>query len=161
VRLKGATDAAGLAYVWTPYRWRRLRLTDGRWTGALPAPALLGLYQLLLRVDGRRQTVQSPHWLLRVFRPQTLARPSFPTPVLVVRNFVGRLPGNEVVAALRRLKPAAFDHRDTRLQRIFAVAYAPRGDNRPSSRLGLFITTVRDGYRGGWRLLDASVEPYG
>jgi hypothetical protein len=62
---------------------------------------------------------------------------------------------------VRRLRPAAFDHRDPRLQQIFAVAYAPRGDTRPGSRLGLFMTTVRDGFRGRWRLLDSSVEPYG
>jgi len=64
-------------------------------------------------------------------------------------------------AAGRRLRPAAFDHRDTRLNRIFAVAYAPRGDTRPSARLGLFITAVRTGLHGRWRLLDARVEPYG
>jgi hypothetical protein len=160
-RLKGATDAAGLAYEWTPYSWRRLRWSDGTWKGVLPAPALLGVYELQLRVDGGRRILQSPRWLLRVFTPQTLARRPFPTPVLVVRDFVDRLPGNDVVAAVRRVRPAGFDHRDTRLQRIFAVAYAPRGDTRPGSRLGLFITAVRDGFRGGWRLLDASVEPYG
>jgi hypothetical protein len=80
---------------------------------------------------------------------------------MVVHDFVRRLPGDEAVVALRRFRPAAFDHRDTRLNRIFAVAYAPRGDTRPSARLGLFITTVRAGLRGRWRLLDATVEPYG
>lgn len=161
MRLKGATDEAGLAYRWTPCRWRRLRLFDDTWTGALPSPALLGVYELQLRVDGRRQVVQSPKWLLRVFRPQTRTRASFPRPEMVVRNVVDRLPGDEVMVALRRLQPAAFDHRDTRLNRIFAVAYAPRGDTRPSSRLGLFVTTVRAGFHGRWRLLEASVEPYG
>jgi hypothetical protein len=161
VRLKGATDETGLAYRWTPYRWRRLRLSDGAWTGAIPAPALLGVYELQLRVDGRRRVVQSPNWLLRVFRPHAVTGVSFPRPEMVVRNFVDRLPGDEVTVALRRLQPAAFDHRDTRLNRIFAVAYAPRGDRRPSSRLGLFITTVRTGFQSRWRLLGASVEPYG
>jgi hypothetical protein len=161
VRLKDATDEAGLAYRWTPYRWHRLRLADGSWTAALPAPALLGVYQLQLRVDGRRRVVQSPRWLLRVFRPHTLTRASFASPETVVRQVVNRLAGNDVVVALRRLRPAAFDHRDVRLTRIFAVAYAPRGDMRAGSRLGLFVTTVRTGLRSRWRLLDTSVEPYG
>jgi hypothetical protein len=161
VHLKGATDEAGLAYRWTPYRWQRLRLSGGAWTGALPSPALLGVYELQLRVDGGRQVVQSPKWLLHVFRPQTLSRASFPTAAMVVRDFVDRLPGDEVVVALKRLRPAAFDHRDTRLNRIFVVAYAPRGDTRPSSRVGVFITTSRDGFHGRWCLLEASVEPYG
>jgi hypothetical protein len=161
-RLKGATDETGLAYEWTPYHWRRLRLSDGAWTGALPAPALLGAYQLQLRIDGHHRVVQSPNWLLRVFRPHTQTHAaSFPRPEMVVRDFVDRLPGDEVTVALRRFRPAAFDHRDTRLNRIFAVAYAPRGDTRTSSRLGLFITAVRAGFHGRWRLLEASVEPYG
>jgi hypothetical protein len=161
VRLKGATDPAGLAYEWTRYRWRRLRLSDGVWTGALAAPALLGVYELQLRVDGGRKVVQSPNWLLQVFRPQTLSRPTFRRPEMVVRDFVRRIPGDQAVMALRRLRPAAFDHRDTRLNRIFAVAYAPRGDTRPGAQLGLFVTTVRAGLHDRWRLLDATVEPYG
>jgi hypothetical protein len=161
MRLKGATDETGLAYRWTPYRWRRLRLANGVWTGALPAPALFGVYELQLRVDGRRKVVQSPNWLLRVFPPQTLTRPTFPRPEMVVRDFIDRLPGDQVTVALRRVQPAAFDHRDTRLNRIFAVAYAPCGNTRPSSRLGLFITTVRAGVHSLRRLLDATVEPYG
>lgn len=44
--------------------------------------------------------------------------------------------------------------------RLFVVAYASRGDHRPDSRLGLFITTVRDGYQGGWRVLQATTQPY-
>jgi hypothetical protein len=161
MRLRGATDEAGLAYEWTPYPWHRLRLVQGVWRGALPAPALLGIYELQLRVDGGRSVLQSPRWLLRVFRWHTLERPSFRTPAMVVRDFVGRLPGDEVVVALRRLRPARFDHRDARLHRIFAVAYAPRGDTQPTSRLGLFINTARDGFHGRWRLLEVDVQPYG
>lgn len=160
-RLKGATDAAGLAYEWTPYRWRRLRLSDGAWRGALPAPALLGVYELELRLDGGRRVLHSRDWLVRVFRPHTLARPSFPTAAGVVRDFVARLPGDEVVVALRRVRPAHYDRRDARLHRIFAVAYASRGDTEPASRLGLFVTAVRDAFHGRWRLLDTGVEPNG
>jgi hypothetical protein len=160
-RLKGATDETGLAYQWTPYHWRRLHLSGGAWTGSLPSPALLGVYEVQFRVGGREQVMQSPNWLLRVFPPHTLARASFRRPKMVARNFVERLPGDEVMVALRRLQPAAFDHRDTRLNRVFAVAYAPRGDTRPSSRLGMFVTTVRTGFQSRWRLLSATVEPYG
>ena len=163
VRLKGATDEAGPAYEWTPYRWRRLQLRHGTWHGVLPSPALLGVYQLQLRLQHEHEVVQSRHWLLRVFRPGTLnpLRPSFAAPVGVIRDLVRHLPGSEVLVAVKRWPQAAFDHRDRRLNRIYAVAYAPRDRTAPSLRRGLFITTVRDGFSGKWRLLEATVEPYG
>jgi hypothetical protein len=160
-RFGGATDPAGLAYQWTPYRWHRLRKSHGAWRGALPAPALPGIYQLQLRIDGARVVVQLPTWLLRVFLPGTLDFRSFATPLAVVRDFVGRLPGHQVLVAVRRYRRAAFDHRDVRLHRIFVIAYAPRGDTRLRARLGMFVTAVRDGFNGRWRLLDATVTPYG
>jgi hypothetical protein len=46
------------------------------------------------------------------------------------------------------------------MNRMFAIAYAPRGDNRVGSRLGLFVTTVRNGLHGRWRLLEATTQPY-
>lgn len=159
-RLRGATDEAGLAYEWTPYRWRRLSLSHGAWRGALPSPALLGVYQLQLRLDGRHSIVQSRGRLLRVFRPATPPRQSFPTPIAVIRNFVERLPGHQELVARRRFAQAAFDHRDPRLHRIYAVAYAPRGDKRVNSRLGLFVTVVREGFRGRWHLLEEGIAPY-
>jgi hypothetical protein len=61
---------------------------------------------------------------------------------------------------LRAGDVASFDHRDPRLNRLFVVAYASRGDHRPDSRLGLFVTTVRDGYQGGWRVLQVTTQPY-
>jgi hypothetical protein len=39
------------------------------------------------------------------------------------------------------------------------VAYAPPGDANVDDRLGIFVTAVRDGYRGPWRLLEATVQP--
>lgn len=163
VRLKGATDEAGPAYVWTPYPWRRLQSRHGTWRGVLPSPALLGVYQLQLRLQGEQGVVQSRHWLLRVFRPGTLSplRRSFAAPVEVIRDLVLHLPGNEVLVAVRRWPQAAFDHRDRRLNRIYAVAYAPRDKTSSSLRRGLFITAVRDGFSGKWRLLEATVAPYG
>jgi hypothetical protein len=160
VRLIGATDEAGLAYEWAPYRWQRLRLRQGTWRGVLPAPALLGVYQVQLRLDHGRKLLSSADWLLRVFPRGTMPRRSFPSAVAAVRNFVTNLPGDQVLVALRRWPQAAFDHRDPRLHRLFVLAYAPRADSQSSLRLGLFVTTVRDGFRGHWRVLQATVEPY-
>jgi hypothetical protein len=162
VRLEGATDAAGLAYVWTPYPWRHLHRVGGTWRGVLPAPALRGIYRVQIRiVDSGSTFVQSPNWLLRVFHPGTMARTAFTTPQAVLRDLVHHLPGGQVLVARKRWPQARFDRRDPRLNRIYAIAYAPRGNTRSSARLGLFVTTVRDGYTGRWRLLDATVNPYG
>ena len=98
---------------------------------------------------------------MRVFPRGTMKRPSFPTAVGAVRGFVAHLPGHKVLVAVRRWPLAKFDHRDPRLNRQFVIAYAPRGDKRPDSRLGLFITTVRNGFHGRWRLLEATTQPYG
>jgi hypothetical protein len=89
-----------------------------------------------------------------------MKRPSFPTAGGAIRDFVSHLPGDKVLVALRRWPMASFDHRDPRLNRLFVIAYAPRGNTRPGSRLGLFITTVRDGFQGRWRLLEATTQPY-
>jgi hypothetical protein len=160
VRLVGAIDRAGLAYEWTPYPWRVLRVDGGSWRGLLPAPPLFGIYRLRLRLDHGRSFLSSPRWLMRVFPRGTMKRPSFPTAVGAVRDFVFHLPGDKVLVALRRWPMATFDHRDPRLNRLFVIAYAPRGNTRPGSRLGLFITTVRDGFQGRWRLLEATIQPY-
>ena len=159
VRLLGADDPTGLAYRWTAYRWRRLRLVRGSWRGVLPAPPLRGIYRLQFRVQHSNQLLQAPNWLLRVMPPHTLERPAFRTPRAVIGDFVSHLPGNQILVASRTWPHAAYDHRDPRLHRIFVIAYAPRGDKRTSSRLGMFITAVRDGYHGRWRLLEATTGP--
>jgi hypothetical protein len=161
VRLLGAIDESGLAYEWTPYRWQRLRLVRGTWQGVLPSPALHGIYRVQLRLDHGRVRLSSNNWLLRVFPRGSSTLRSFPTPLAAIRGFVAHRPGDNVLVALRHWPEATFDHRDPRLHRLFAVAYAPRGDNRVSSRLGLFVTTVRDGYNGRWQVLSATVQPYG
>jgi len=159
VRVEGAVDPDGLAYQWTPYPWSRLSLVRGRWLGVLPAPPLLGIYQLQIQVQQPKRLLQSPDWLLRVLRPGTLNGPAFPTPLAVIRDYVSDLPGNRVLVAARPWPQAAFDHRDPRLNRLFTIAYAPQGDSAPSAQRGLFITTFRDGYRGRWRLLEATTSP--
>jgi len=160
VRLRGANDPAGLAYQWAPYRWQRLRLVRGRWHGVLPAPPLRGIYQLQLRVGPRKRVLQSPHWILRVLPRGTLDRRPFPTPRAVIHNYVHHLPGNWVLVAARPWQRAAFDHRDPRLHRLFVISCAPRGNDNAGARRGLFITAVRDGYRGRWRLLETTAAPY-
>lgn len=159
-RLLGATDESGLAYEWTPYRWQRLRSVQGTWRGVLPSPALRGIYRVQLRLDHGRTWRSSRSWLLRVFPRRTLTRGSFPTPQAAIRDFVAHLRGDEVLVALRQWPQAGFDHRDPRLHRIFVIAYAPRGDDQVSSRLGLFVTTFRNGYQGRWRVLAATTQPY-
>jgi hypothetical protein len=160
VRPVGAIDRSGLAYEWTPYRWRALRARHGAWRGPLSPPPLFGVYRLQLRLDHGRRVLSSARWLLRVFPSGTIRRPAFPTPVGALRHFVAHLRGHEVLVASRRWRLASFDHRDPRLNRLFAIAYAPRGDRRRSARLGLFVTTVRSGYRGRWRFLEATTQPY-
>jgi hypothetical protein len=160
VRLVGAIDRAGRAYEWTPYRWRALRIRRDTWHGLLPTPPLAGIYRLRLRFDHGRRFLSSAGWLMRVFPKGAMKRPSSPTAVGAVRHYVGNLPGHEVLVASRRWPLASFDHRDPRLNRLFAIAYAPRGDRLPQSRLGLFVTVVRDGFRGRWRVLEATTQPY-
>lgn len=161
VRLVGAIDRRGLAYQWTPYPWQALRVRHGAWRGLLPAPPLYGIYRLRLRLDHGDRFLASARWLLRVLPRGTLSRPSSPAPAGAIRRFVAQLPGDQVLVASRRWPLAKFDHRDPRLNRLFAIAYAPSGDTRPDSRLGLFISMVRNGYRGRWRVLEATTQPYG
>jgi hypothetical protein len=160
MHLAGATDESGLAYQWTPYRWHRLRLVHGVWRGGLPAPALRGIYPLQFRLHAGKRLLHSPHWLLRVFAPGTHNRPSFPNPADVIRHFVRQLPGDQVLIHARRWPQASFDRRDPRLNRIFVIAYAPRGNTQPGAQRGLFITTIRNGFNGQWSLLQATVQPY-
>jgi hypothetical protein len=158
-RLMDANDPTGVAYQWAPYRWRRLKLVRGRWSGVLSAPPLLGIYQLQFQIRHPKRLLRSPHWLLRVLPPGTLNRPAFTTPLAAVHNYVSKLPGNQVLVADRPWPQAAYDHRDPRLLRLFVIAYAPQDGNKRSTQRGLFIATFRDGYHGRWRLLEATVSP--
>ncbi|HEY2556298.1 MAG TPA: hypothetical protein VGI08_04265 [Diaminobutyricibacter sp.] len=40
------------------------------------------------------------------------------------------------------------------------IAYSPRQDHTLADRRGIWITAVRDGYKGRWRLLEATLLPY-
>jgi hypothetical protein len=111
------------------------------------------------QIQGPKRLLRSPHWLLRVLPPGTLNRPAFTTPLAAIRNYVSKLPGDQVLVAERPWPHPAYDHRDPRLLRLFVIAYAPQDDNTRSTQRGMFITTVRDGYHGRWRLLEATASP--
>jgi hypothetical protein len=153
-RLVGATDAQGRRLPWSRLRW-----SAGSWHGVLAPPALLGIYPVEIRRAQDTTTLLSGRWLVRVFRPGTLERPSFATPEQVARDWVTDLPGHQVLVALRHWPLPGFDRRDPRLHRLLVIAYEPSGDRRLANRLGMWVTAVRDGYHGRWRLLQATVTP--
>jgi hypothetical protein len=153
VALDGASDRDGRLLGWGAARRR------GRsWTAPLPRPALRGIYAVLLRERAGSRVIRSRRWLLRVFRPHARLEPTFARPEEVVRWWV-RTRTRGRVAALRRWRRLDFDKRDPRLHRLFVVAYNPRGHPGVENRLGMFVTAVRDGYDGRWRLLEATVLP--
>ena len=151
VRLDGATYADG------SHRWQSLKLMRGVWRGTLETPVLHGLYRIELRTGERASPIDT-RLFLRVFAPGTRAHPAFSDPADAVRWWVRTVPRATLVALKARPRPA-YDRRDLRLHRLFVVAYSPPGHPRVSDRLGMFVTVVRDGYHGRWRLLDATVEP--
>jgi hypothetical protein len=153
VALAGATNRNGRLL-----GWRAARRVGPTWLAVLPRPALRGIYPLLLRERRGKPVVRSAGWLLRVFRPHAGREPTFPTPTEVVRWWVGARPRG-IVAALRRWRRPGFDKRDPRLHRLYVVAYNPPGRRGVGNRLGMFVTAVRDGYTGRWRLLEATVQP--
>jgi hypothetical protein len=154
VRLLGASVKSG-----APVPWRSLHRVHGVWRGRLPAPELRGAYPVELRVRPGSAILRANAWLLRVFATGTLGRPAFHTPEQVARWWVKRRPGGATLVALRRWPPPAFDRRDPRLHQLLVLAYSPTGRPAVRDRLGIFITAVRDGYGGRWRLLEATALP--
>jgi hypothetical protein len=154
MRLAGATTAGG-----RPLGWEPLHLAGAIWRGRAPKPALRGVYPIELRSGAGRPVIRSATWLIRVFALGTLARPAFATAEDVARWWVRALPEHARLVALKRWRRPAFDHRDRRLHQLLVVAYSPAGHPRVRDRLGMFITAVRDGYNGRWRLLEATVAP--
>jgi hypothetical protein len=153
-RLAGATDVNGNAAPWT-----HLTRSGSSWQGTLPAPSLLGIYLVQLRKGDGARVVGSNHWMLRVFRPGTLSRRSFATPEQVARDWVAHLPGDARLVAMKRWRRPDFDHRDRRLHQLLVIAWLPEGRHHRSDRLGIFVTAVRDGFSGRWRLLEATALP--
>jgi hypothetical protein len=153
VLVAGATDVRG-----KQLPWQSLRRVHGVWTGTLPPPTLLGLYPIELRAAPGSPAFGSRRWLLRVLEPGTMLLPAFASPGEVARWWVRAIPRGRLTAIKAWPRPA-FDSRDRRLHRLFVVAYQPRGTTARRDRLGIFVTAVRDGYAGRWRLLEASVFP--
>ena len=154
VRLAGATTPGG-----SQLGWRPLRLVGEVWRGRLPRPALRGIYPIEVRAGAGRPIVRSASWMFRVFAAGTLSRPSFATPEGVAKWWVRTATDNGRLVALKRWPRPGFDLRDRRLHQLLVVAYSPAGDSRVGERLGMFISAVRDGFKGGWRLLEATLEP--
>src|SRR5262249_18401520 len=139
VRLAGGTYPNGALLP-----WRSLRLVGAAWRGELPAPALRGVYPVLLRTGPGAPSIKM-HSFLRVFAPRTRSRPAFDDAVQVVWWWVRSVRHAKLVAVKRWLPPA-FDRRDVRLHRLFVVAYSPPGHPRVRDRLGMFVTAFRESY---------------
>jgi hypothetical protein len=142
VRLAGGRSA------WTP-----LRPLGGGWRGVLPSPSLRGIYPVQLRTADGGVVLPAGHPFVRVYRPHMRVEPSFTSPDGAVVYWVASRHGALTAYKSWPLSPS--DHRDPRLHRLFVVAYKLPG--RP--QLGAFVTAVREGYAGRWRLLEATVKP--
>lgn len=153
VRLRGASTPSGVLLPWT-----RLRPAHGKWVGRVGAPSFRGVYPLEVRIGPGGASLTDDTWLVRVLPPGTLARPAFDTPDEVVAWWVADV-AHGTIAGVRPWPLLPYDRRDPRLHRLFVVSYDPAGATGPGDRLGIWITAVRDGYRGQWRLLEATVQP--
>ena len=154
VRLVGATTPAGV-----PLGWRPLRLAGKAWRGSLPKPALRGIYPIEVRAGVGQPVARSANWMLSVFAAGTLSRPSFARPEGVARWWVRTATGHARLIALKRWPRPGFDLRDQRLHQLLVVAYSPVGHPDVEDRLGMFVTAVRNGFDGRWRLLEATLQP--
>lgn len=152
VHLIGSSTALGRALPWT-----KLTRVGDTWRGTLPLPEFRGIYPIELRVARGGQVFRSDRWLLRVFARGTLARPSFTTPEEVARYWVSTVGGQ--MQAFRLWPRPAFDRRDRRLHQLMVIAYSIAPKTKARDRLGIFVTAVRDGYHGRWRLLEATAAP--
>jgi hypothetical protein len=103
--------------------------------------------------------MRSDRWLLRVFARGTLSRSAFSTPEAVALAWLDSQPQHPQLAAIKRWRLPAFDHRDRRLHQLLVTAYTVDGRRKLSDRRGIFVTAFRSNSHGGWRLLEATVEP--
>jgi hypothetical protein len=154
VRVVGGTADLG-----RPLPWTRLRYRHMAWHGTLPAPELRGIYALELRVRRGSPVLRFGQWLLPVLARGTRSRPSFSTPEGVARWWVQTLPLHARLVAMKRWPQPAFDRRDQRRHQLLVVAYTQAGHRAVGDRLGMFVTAVRSGLQGPWRLLEATVVP--
>jgi hypothetical protein len=153
VGLSGATDRTGRLL-----GWRVARRQGRAWVVELPRPALRGIYPVLLRERAGAPVTRSTRWLLRIFRREAAHEPTFTTPREAVRWWV-QTARHAKLAAVKQWQRSALDKRDPKLHRLFVVAFNLPGRPGVANRLGRFVTAVRDGYSGPWRLLEANVQP--
>jgi hypothetical protein len=157
VRLPGATTVHGTAFGWRP-----LFRGPGGWHGALPRPALRGVYPIEIRAGRGAVALTSRRWLLRVLTPGTMARPAFATPLEVARWWVATATARQShLVAFKKWPLPDSDRRDPRLHRLLVIAYNRVGDRRVRDRLGIWITAFRVTPTSPWRLLEATVRPPG
>jgi len=154
VLLEGASSILGAPMPWIALR----RRPDGSWSAHLPQPVLPGIYPIKLRTQPTVALTVTQAAYLRVYWDGTETNPLFSTPDQVAEWWVRRVAGG-TLGAIRRWPGQPIDHRLASLNRLFVVAYSPPGLPAPSDRLGVWITAVREGYGGGWRLLEATVTP--
>jgi hypothetical protein len=153
VRLSGASGLTG-----RPLPWTELRRDGDRWTSRLPQPVLAGIYPIEVRTRPSSPVASRPVTYLRVFWPGTETRPSFSTAGEAVKAWVEIVAGGTLDAS-RRWPGTAIDHRLPALHRLFVVAYNTPGQPAAADRLGAWVTVVREGFHGRWRLLEASASP--
>ena len=154
VKVVGGTSVHGQAL-----RWKPLRFSDGAWRGALPLPVRRGIYPVELRVRDRGRVMASGRWLLRVFARGTQSRPAFRELRGVAAWWVRTVHPGGVLVATRRWRLSVDDLRDPRRHQKLVIAYTLPGHRAVSDRLGVFVTAVRAGRNGRWRLLEASMVP--
>jgi hypothetical protein len=154
VHLLGSSERLGKAVPWTT-----LHRVGKTWRATLPAPEFRGIYPIELRVARGSTVLRSDSWLLRVFAKGTLSLPSFKTPEEVAQYWVRLATGTGRLEALRHWPRPAFDRRVRKLHELMVIAYSPPWSSNKKDRLGIFVTAVRDGYHGRWRLLEATETP--
>jgi hypothetical protein len=152
-RLIGASGVTG-----KPMPWIGLHRHGESWTVRLPQPVLAGIYPIQVRTRPRLVITPAVTSYLRVYWPGTVTHPLFATPEQVVESWVRDVVGG-TVEAIRPWPGTAIDHRLPALHRLFVVAYDPPQQQAGQDRLGVWITAVREGFGGQWRLLEAGVTP--
>jgi len=154
VRLEGASSIFGTRLPWIALH----RQHEGNWSAHLPQPVLPGIYPIELRTQPTVAVTVTEVAYLRVYWDGTETHPLFSTPEQVAAWWVRHVAGG-TLGAVRRWPGQAIDHRLASLNQLLVVAYNPPGEPSPSERLGVWITAVREGYGGEWRLLEAAVTP--
>ncbi len=154
VHLLGSSSLLGKALPWTP-----MRRFGSTWRATLPLPEFRGIYPIELRVSRGAEVLRSEQWLLRVFAPGTLSRPSFKTPEEVVAYWLREKTSQGRLEALRHWPQPRFDRRVRKLHELMVISYSLPERRAVRDRLGIFVTAVRDGYHGRWRFLEASAFP--